>query len=559
MANLIVSAVAEWDGRALTKGTKQLSAFERGAKQLGKTLGGVFAVSQVVAFGKASLKAFSEDQASAVKLAKAVDNLGLSFSNPDITRFIATLETQSGIVDEKLRPAFQALLTTTGDVTKAQELLTSAIDISRGSGVDLAQTSQDLANGYVGITRGLKKYNLGLTQAQLKSKSFTEIMDLLNKQFSGASAAYLDTYAGKMDKLTTATDVAKESIGKGLIDAFAMMSGGTGVDGAIKSINDIAGAINAVTTAIGALGAVVHGAYKLFDFIGNLGGLVPKFGNAQSTFGKNQAAAKAEHNAMNNPYGNSTGTMADYAYSQKQKQAAAAKLKADAKALAIQKSLNKVTASTAKTTKQDAMTAKQALLFNQTAISAVAALKGKLSDEERNKVELMLALEMNNVDAAAILSQKVAQAYDQTGQLAAYLRDLPDAANPFAYWDMYLNGIAYKVNAITSPGTVLGGMNFGGSNGGGSTSVPSPNVPTTPQDLGVTDLVTLASQGAGASGGFSPVVAAAMAKAGNDTSITQNFAVTVNNPVGNGIVDMVQQAVLDAGRLGHNLVPAGSL
>jgi hypothetical protein len=41
--------------------------------------------------------------------------------------------------------------------------------------------------------------------------------------------------------------------------------------------------------------------------------------------------------------------------------------------------------------------------------------------------------------------------------------------------------------------------------------------------------------------------------------ITQNFITTVNNPVGNGVVDMVQQAILDASRLGHNLVPAGSL
>jgi hypothetical protein len=48
------------------------------------------------------------------------------------------------------------------------------------------------------------------------------------------------------------------------------------------------------------------------------------------------------------------------------------------------------------------------------------------------------------------------------------------------------------------------------------------------------------------------------ANAGNK-GITQNFNTTVVNPVGNGVVDMVQQAILDASRLGHNLVPAGSL
>jgi len=551
MPNLVVNAVAEWNGKALKRAGKDVSIFQKQMLSLGKTFGSFFAVTQVAAFGKATLKAFSEDQASAVKLAKAVDNLGLSFSNPDITNFIRTLESQSGIVDEKLRPSFQALLTTTGDVAKAQELLTSAIDISRGSGVDLATVSQDLANGYVGITRGLKKYNLGLTQTQLKSKSFTEIMTLLNKQFSGASAAYLDTYAGKMDKLTTATDIAKESIGKGLIDALAMTAGGTGVDGAIKSLNDIAGAINAITAAIGALGAVVHTAYKFFDFIGNLGGLIPKIGNDQSTFGKNQALAKAQHNAANNPYGNSTGTMADYARTQKEKQAQAAKLKADAKALAIQKSLNKAKASTAAADKQSAMTAKQSLLFNQTAISATAALKGKLTDEERNKVELMLALEMDNTTEAARLSQLVAMAYDATGQLALFLRTLPEAKNPFAAWDSYLNGIASKAASVATMGPV--------SNFTPTTDYPvNPNKPGDPNFIGpvipstnvpVDDPMISYNTSTGLNYN-------ANAKG---QGITQNFAVTVNNPVGNGIVDMVQQAVLDAGRLGHNLVPAGSL
>jgi hypothetical protein len=253
-------------------------------------------------------------------------------------------------------------------------------------------------------------------------------------------------------------------------------------------------------------------------------------------------------------YGSSTGTMADYAYSQQQKQAAAAKTKADAKNLAIQKSLNKVNQANLNTQKQSALTAKQSLLFNQNAISEVAALKGKLSDEERKKVELMLALETGNTDQAAILSQQVAQAYDETGQLAAYLRDLPDASNPFAYWDMYLNGIAAKVNSIAAPGTVLGGMNIGGqSSGGGSstTTIPSPVVPASTSPM---DLVTLAQQGAGASGGFSPVVAAAMAAAGNSVAGgNQNITLTITggDAITNAIADSLQNSSLSTGNAAY--------
>ena len=557
MANLIVSAVAEWNGKALKQGSKDISVFEKGINKLGKSLAGAFAVEQIIAFGKSSLKAFSENEASAVKLAKAVDNLGLSFSNPEIAKFVSKLSEQSGIVQNDLRPALQSLLTTTGDVTKSQTLLQNAIDISRGSTVDLSTVAYDLSQAYVGNYKGLKKYELGLTNAQLKTAGFTGIMEALNKQFSGASAAYLDTYAGKMDILKTAADETKITIGKGLVDALMTLAGTTTVDDLTTSMNNAAKATASlivqtarlikdlsapVNWVASSMGWIVTHTQKFVDLV---------VAGDPSGFMKPKASAATG-------YGSSTGTMADYAYSQQQKQAAAAKTKADAKNLAIQKSLNKVNQANLNTQKQSALTAKQSLLFNQNAISEVAALKGKLSDEERKKVELMLALELGNTYQAAILSQQVAKAYDQTGQLAAYLRDLPDASNPFAYWDMYLNGIAAKVNSIAAPGTVLGGMNIGGqSSGGGSntTAIPTPVIPASNSPM---DLVTLANQGAGASGGFSPVVAAAMA-GGSSTGITQNFAVTVNNPVGNGIVDMVQQAVLDAGRLGHNLVPAGSL
>jgi len=559
MPNLIVSATTEWNGKALKQGSKDISSFEKGVSKLGKTLAGVFAADKLVQFGKDSIKVFLANEASAVKLSKAVDNLGLSFSNPEIAKFVSKLSEQSGIVQNDLRPALQNLLTTTGDVTKSQTLLQNAIDISRGSTVDLSTVAYDLSQAYVGNYKGLKKYELGLTNAQLKTAGFTGIMEALNQQFSGASAAYLDTYAGKMDILNTAADEAKTTIGKGLVDALVALGGQKGnVEGVANVMKNGAQWTADFTTGVGVL----------INKLITLGGVIPQDMKFSDTLGAKLLAmspaallaklGKSKRTSPTTGYGSSTGTMADYAYSQKQKQDAAAKIKADAKNLAIQKSLNVVNQKNLAAQKQSALTAKQQLLFNQNAISEVAALQGKLSDEERQKVELMLALEVGNTDQATILSQQVAQAYDQTGQLAAYLRDLPDAANPFAYWDMYLNGIAAKVNSIAAPGTVLGGMNIGGqSSGGGSntTTIPTPVIPASNSPM---DLVTLANQGAGASGGFSPVVAAAMA-GGSSTGITQNFAVTVNNPVGNGIVDMVQQAVLDAGRLGHNLVPAGSL
>lgn len=596
MANLIVSATSEWNGKALKKGEKQINAFEKSVNRLGKRLLSVFAAQKLAAFGKASVQAFLADEASATKLSVAVKNLGLSLSNTGITEFIGKLEKQSGILDEQLRPAFQGLLTTTGDVVKSQELLSSAINISRGSSQDLATVSQDLSNSYVGITRGLKKYNLGLTASQLKSASFTEIMVLLNKQFSGASAAFLDTYSGKMAILTTETDKAKEVIGKGLIDALMLLSGNTSVSGLA---DDMERASKGTADLLVNLARLVKVLSTPFDIAANgLGFFIThtqKFAdlllNADPS-GFMNAPAKRTGALSTNRSGSPAGEAA------KLKQIRDAKALADAKNLKIQQELNKIATAKALKDKLAAQAAKVALLFNQTAISATAALQGKLSEEERNKVLLMLALEMDNTKEAEKLAQKVAMASDQTGLLAQFLRTLPDAKNPFEAWDAYLSTL--KEDSLTAAQAIakafrdaydaqaLASLN---------TLSKSPVLPpgfdsmTLEQQISVVDTATAdalaaaaaaqviidsinnsglltnvgdAPAGSGSWNGFS---AGANGPGGFGSMPVGNggftpgavFNITLNNPVGNGIESMVQDAVLAANRLGNNLTPAGAL
>ena len=154
-----------FDASGMNKADKSIKGFDKSLKKLGKTLGVTLSAAAVVKFGKDAAQAFIEDEKAANRLAIAVKNLGLGFENQAIANFVDRLELASGVSDSALRPALQALLTTTGSLAKSQELLTQAIDISAGSGVELTTVAQDLANGYVGITKGLKKYNLGLTQA----------------------------------------------------------------------------------------------------------------------------------------------------------------------------------------------------------------------------------------------------------------------------------------------------------------------------------------------------------------------------------------------------------
>ena len=224
--SLVVSAVTTFDGKALAKGQKQISSFDKSIKSVAKTLGVAFSATAVVAFGKASIKAFAEDEKAAARLSRTVTNLGLSFENTRITKFIGDLEKTANVADDVLRPAFSSLLTTTGSVEKSQKLLALALDVSAGSGEDVAQVAKDLSLAYLGNTKGLTKYNLGLTKAELAGKSFNEVQDLISKQFAGQNAARLDTYEGKIAAVGVAFGNLQETVGEGLTDAFAILATG---------------------------------------------------------------------------------------------------------------------------------------------------------------------------------------------------------------------------------------------------------------------------------------------------------------------------------------------
>jgi len=429
--------------KADTRGFKKA---ESAAHKLNKTLrnlGLALGTAAIVNYGKASVKAFAADEASARRLATAVDNLGLSMSQSRVTDFIANLEKSSAIADDVLRPAFQALLNTTGSLTKSQELLNNAIQISRASGVDLATVSQDLANGYVGITRGLKKYNTGLTQAELKSKSFADILGIMLVKSAGAAQDYLTTTAYKMDVLTLAGENAKETIGSGLVDAFAKIGGGSTASDAAKTIDDIAKAINGITQATGfAIGGLVK-LYRGLDFLTTFGGLTGANGSL---------AGMLEGSPSTNRSKSPAGTAARTAQ-QRAAEAAAAKRAKELAALTVKqvKAQKELTAQQ----KQQADLKKAGSIFDLEQIQIIAALKGNLSAEDRTRLEAQAAILNGNADLATKLTKEILMAQDSTGKLYQYFLSIGNAkiANPFAFLDQWILDFQMKLNALTSPST----------------------------------------------------------------------------------------------------------
>jgi hypothetical protein len=495
--DLAIQIATTLDATGINKANKQVASLDKRIKSLGRTLGLTLGATAMVAYGKAAVKAFAADEAAAKRLATAVDNLGLSFFKADVETFIGNLEKSASIADDVLRPAFQSLLTTTGSLTKSQELLNNAIQISRASGVALGTVVEDLNKGYVGVTRGLIKYNTGLTRAELQTKSFNEILGIVLAKSAGSAQAYLETTSFKLDALTLAGENAKETIGAGLVDAFARLGGGSSTADAVQAIDSIAKGINGITKASGtAIGAVVK-LYKGLDFLTSFGGLTGADGKisqfAAGIEARNDARGKSARSAS--PAGVFARTK-----QQRDAEAAAAKRAKELSAL-TKKQVTSQKALTAEQKKQNALK-KAGTVFDLDQIQIVAALKGKLSEEDKIRLQAQLALLNGNSDLATRLTNQILAAQDSTGNLAKFLSALPNAKNPFEYLDAYLSYLAGKAAAVLTGTTA--------PNVPSSTATAAP-IPTPSQMAASGSFSQLVSQGAGASGGFSPVVAAAMA------------------------------------------------
>jgi len=277
MANLVVSALSTWDNSGLKKGSKEISAFDKNVKKLGKTFAKTFAGYKLLQFGKASVNAFIASEKAAAQLRTTVDNLGLSYQQPAISDYIKKLELQYGIVDENLIPGFQRLLVATKNVSEAQSIFQTAMDISAATGKDLTEVSTTLSKAYLNDTTALSRLGIGLSKAQLKGAKFVDVQKQLNATFSGQAAAAATGYVGEINKLTVAVDQSKEAIGKGLLDALKTLSGDNSINtftnNMIKSANLIAGAFNSIARFISTLipGNVikVNGEWKLKSELGS--------------------------------------------------------------------------------------------------------------------------------------------------------------------------------------------------------------------------------------------------------------------------------------------------
>jgi len=283
-ADVRIDIAAQFVGKkAFKDADTSVDKLNKNVKTLAKSLLAVYSAQRILSYGKASVKAFAEDDKAAKALGTTLKNLGLAYGANvgTVNGFINRLEMQTGVLDDELRPAMDRFLRATLDVTKSQELLGLALDISAGTGRSLTQVSQSLQKAYLGQTQALGRLGVGLTKAELSTSTFEQIQARLATLFAGQATAAADTYAGSLAKLTVAGNNAKETIGEGLVDAIKTASGSSTIDPLINGIDRIANGIAGLARETGEFIAITKSLFdpKNFFFYNNPVGSFKGMGN----------------------------------------------------------------------------------------------------------------------------------------------------------------------------------------------------------------------------------------------------------------------------------------
>jgi hypothetical protein len=389
--DLMVGIGAEYKGKAaFNKANKDILGLTKAVKSLAAGYIGLAGAQRAFRLGQQSLKAFVEDDAAAAQLTKTLSNLGLAFNSVDVENFINKTQQATGVLDDFLRPAFQSLLIATRDYAEAQKLLNLSLDISAGTGKDVAAVSSALSKAYLGNYASLTRLGGGISKATVASGDLNQIIASLSANFKGDAAAAVQTYKGQIDLLKVASENAKETIGEGLAIALSNLS-----DNNIVNLSD---AMDNFSTSIA---EVIVGISVMIEKIKSIPGAnllkglfslqsIPVVGSYLELF---RQAGKTEIESVRN----------------------------SKKIVENTKQTDKVTKTIVSNTKkltdeqkkQLALKKAQALLdssskvLDMDLIQNTAALQGKLTEDETLRLKLQREILLGNSDAAAKLSQEL--------------------------------------------------------------------------------------------------------------------------------------------------------
>ena len=220
MAGIVIPLITEFKDTGIKQAMKEFKALgtagEKAQFAIRKAaVPAAAALAGVVTVITGAVSAAIEDQAAQASLERQIkaSTKATDAQIASVEKYISSLGASVAISDDEARPAFQALIVATKDLTKAQDLLNIAIDVSAATGTDLTTVSDALAKAYAGNMRGLQALSPEIKAMVKDGASLEEVLAVLTENFGGAGVAAANTAAGGMKKLGIAFDETKESIG----------------------------------------------------------------------------------------------------------------------------------------------------------------------------------------------------------------------------------------------------------------------------------------------------------------------------------------------------------
>jgi hypothetical protein len=272
--------------KSLKTASKDVETFGDKMGKVGKVVGAAFAAAAAAAgayaikIGVEGVKAAIEDEKAQTQLALALENAtGATKAQIAATEdSILQMSLATGVADDELRPALGRLVRSTGDTEKAQQLLAQALDISAATGKPLETVAAALSKGFDGNTAALGKLGIGLSAAELKTMTFTDVQGKLTELFGGAAAKNAETYSGRIARMQVAFNEAQETIGFALlpvlqklidfVNEYALPIITAFGDAFSGKENSLGGYINQVGTIItNVFTPIINGLIKAFGYV----------------------------------------------------------------------------------------------------------------------------------------------------------------------------------------------------------------------------------------------------------------------------------------------------
>lgn len=237
--------------RAIGNVESSLGKVTRGLGDVVKTAAGFalgFAFTRAPGILLDAAKAAAEDAASQVKLQKAVENTGVSWD-----QYAASLDAtidagiQKGFADDQQRDALSLLMAQTGDAAEAQKRLGLAMDLARGTGMDLTSASRLVGKVTAENVEVFKRLGITIGEGATEADAFAAIQE----KFGGQADAFAASAAGAWESFNLQMGELQEQIGGFLLPAFTTLgkvaSETIGLLSEAISTGDFSGLVNRVT------------------------------------------------------------------------------------------------------------------------------------------------------------------------------------------------------------------------------------------------------------------------------------------------------------------------